>query len=210
MELKPWAIDSRAQGKFRPWGILGRGGGGCACVRGGRSQNWCQAAQPNQSPVQSSQSSPSREQQLAAHAHNRRTRDMHNPLVLRQCHVVARVVSIGSREGREREQHRPCDALPGRGRTGQNSTKCARYSQLIRIIDCQACGTEGTEWRRRGPLSLCVRPLSPVASASCLSLCACACACVCICVRVCVPPRAYRDEKNRSEHGHGAGWASCS
>lgn len=45
----------------------------------------------------------------------------------------------------------------------QNSTDRARYSQLIRIIDCQACGTEGTEWRRRGPLSLCVRPPSPSA-----------------------------------------------
>lgn len=157
---------------------MGRGG-----VRGGRSQNWCQAAQPNQSPASPSQPVLRGTAASCTRSQRARTRNMHNPLVLRQCHVVVRVVSIGSREGREREQHRPCDALPGRDRTGQNSTKCARYSQLIRIIECQACGTEGTEWRRRSPLSLCVRPLSPVASASCLSLCA---LCPCLYLRPCL------------------------
>lgn len=70
------------------------------------------------------------------------------------CHVMSlvscRVESIGI--GREDENRAE------QSRTEQYG--CARYSQLIRIIECQACGTEGTEWRRRGPLSLCVRPLS--------------------------------------------------
>lgn len=67
------------------------------------------------------------------------------------------------------------------GRTRTEQYGCARYSQLIRIIECQACGTEGTEWRRRGLLSLCVRPPSPCAAWATL----CSLLCPYLCLRLC-------------------------
>lgn len=80
-----------------PVGIFGKGRG----VEGGGSQNWCQAAQPNPSPVQSSPVfREQQEQQQRTHVRTLArsqqacTRNRHNPLVLCQCHV-ARVVSIG-------------------------------------------------------------------------------------------------------------------
>lgn len=176
VELKPWPIDNRARGKFRPWGFLGRGGGfwgGGVLKIGVRLPNPTQP-RPVQSPENSSSSSSSQR----THAHNRHA---HAIGTTHSCCV--NVMSLVSSQ------------LAGRTRTEQYG--CARYSQLIRIIECQACGTEGTEWRRRGPLSLCVCTPSPCAWVSLCSLC------VRICVCVCVPPRAYRDEKIDPSTGTG-------
>lgn len=100
---------------------------------------------PNQSPSFQQSSSARSGRQTG-------TCNRHNPLVLCQCHVMScrscRVVSC------------QVNWQGGRDQSRAEQYGCARYSQLIRIIECQACGTEGTEWRRRGPLSLCVRPLS--------------------------------------------------
>lgn len=146
VELKPWAIDNRARGKFRPWGFLGRGGGfgGGSLKIGVRLPNPTQP-RPVQSPENSSSSSSAR-----THAHNRHAHAMGTTHSC--CVNVMPLVS---------------SQLAGRTRTELYG--CARYSQLIRIIDCQACGTEGTEWRRRGPLSLCVCAL-PLRVRGCLSV----------------------------------------
>lgn len=101
VELKPWAIDSRAQGKFRPWGFLGRGGGPGG--PGGEVSNLVSGC-----PTRPKAQPPEREREGAAaaaaatHTHNRHAHAIcttHSCCVSRSCRSC-RVVSIG-REGRE-------------------------------------------------------------------------------------------------------------
>lgn len=187
MELKPWAIDSRAPKASSARGEFWEGGG--VCVRGERSQNWCQAAQPNQGPAsQSVQTVPKR----TAASHDRPAHAIcttHSCCVNVMSLLVSCQLAAGKDENGSSTGHAmPCDAMPGRDRTGQDSTKCARYSQLIRIIECQACGTEGTEWRRRGPLSLCAPSLPCCVGVLSVALCLCLCLylCPCLCSSTCL------------------------
>lgn len=185
---------------------IGGGGGGkqLAGWRGAWSQGWCQVLpNPTEPSWPEKRAESSRAHALhSRHAHTRALTHTRQGTT-HSCCVSVSVVSVSSVS---------CQLAREDGdRAGQDRQYgSARYSQLIRIIECQAGGTEGTEWRRRGPLSLLVCALSSRVrglSSSCLPAQASVSrGRVC----VCVPPRAYRDERDRPGHGRRrAGWGAA-